>query len=70
MASSRASGSFTVSAGAEVMDTRVFRHPVTGARRLALKLQGPAGGPPVEVRARLMLDGQPLTETWTTRWQP
>ncbi|MDB6115714.1 MAG: Periplasmic glucan biosynthesis protein MdoG, partial [Lacunisphaera sp.] len=40
-----------------------------GARRLVIKLRAKPGAP-VDVRARLMLDGKPLTETWTTRWQP
>lgn len=56
--------------GAEVKDAQVFRNMATGARRLVIVLSAPEGSPPVEIRAQLMHDRQPVTETWTMRWQP
>jgi glucans biosynthesis protein len=58
-----------VSPGAQVSHVQVFRHPVTGTRRLILVLEA-LNTTPVDVRARLLRDRQPVTETWTTRWQP
>ena len=60
----------TATDGAQVQHAQVFRNMATGARRLVLVLSAPAGSPPVEIRARLLLDRQPVTETWTMRWQP
>lgn len=54
---------------AEIRDVKVLRHD-DGRRRLVLRLAAKPGGPPVDVRARLMHDGRPVSETWTTRWQP
>ncbi|HWA10839.1 MAG TPA: glucan biosynthesis protein [Opitutaceae bacterium] len=53
-----------------LLDQRVFRNEADGSWRLALLLDGPAGGHPVELRARLLLEGKPLTETWVNTWQP
>ena len=60
----------TASAGAGIKHTQIFRNMSTGARRLLVMLQAPTGNPPVEVRARLLLGQQPVTETWTTTWHP
>lgn len=60
----------TVGAGAEVKHTQVFRNMSNGARRLVIVLAAPDGAPPVEVRARLMHNQQPVTETWSMLWQP
>lgn len=56
--------------GAKVEHAQVFRNMASGARRLVIVLSAPKGSPPVEIRARLLLDAKPVTETWTTRWQP
>jgi len=56
--------------GATVAQSQLLRKDADGARRLVLVLQAPPGGTPVQASARLMLDGKPITETWTTRWQP
>lgn len=60
----------TVSGAAKITNTQVIRKEADGARRIVLVVQAPPGVAAVEVRARLVLDGQPLTETWTDRWQP
>lgn len=60
----------TATDGAVVQHSQVFRNMATGARRLVLVLSAPAGSPPVEIRARLLCEQQPVTETWTMRWQP
>jgi hypothetical protein len=33
-------------------------------------LAAPRGAPAVEVRARLLHEQKPVTETWTMLWQP
>ncbi len=60
----------TVSTGAKVENAQVFRNMATGSRRMVLVLSAPADCPPVEIRARLLLADQPVTETWAMRWQP
>jgi glucans biosynthesis protein len=60
----------TATDSATVQHSQVFRNMATGARRLVLVLSAPAGSPAVEIRARLLFEQQPVTETWTTRWQP
>jgi glucans biosynthesis protein len=56
--------------GAKIRHAEVQRNPANGGRRLLILLAAPANSAAVEVRARLMLDGKPVTETWTTLWQP
>jgi len=60
----------TVSRGAQVKHAQVFRNMANGARRLIVVLSAPPGSAPVEVRARLMHDQQPVSETWAILWQP
>lgn len=60
----------TATHGAEIRHTQIFRNMANGARRLIIVLAAAAGSAPVEIRARLMHDQQPVTETWTMRWQP
>jgi glucans biosynthesis protein len=60
----------TVSAGAEMKHTQIFRNMATGARRLIVVVAAPPGSSPVEIRARILRDQQPVTETWATIWQP
>lgn len=55
---------------AKVEHQHVFFNPHDRSRRLVLILASKKGVPPVTVRARLMQEGQPATETWTTKWQP
>jgi glucans biosynthesis protein len=52
-----------------VMDQRVFRNDVDGSWRLALVVDAPAATQPVELRARLLLEGKPITETWVGLWE-
>lgn len=49
---------------------QVMRNPQDGSWRLVVQVSAEAGGTPVDVEARLVLDGRPLTETWRMRWQP
>ncbi|HWA28754.1 MAG TPA: glucan biosynthesis protein G [Lacunisphaera sp.] len=60
----------TVTPGAEVKHTQVFRNMSNGARRLIVVLSAAPKSSPVEVRARLMFEQKPITETWTIQWQP
>jgi glucans biosynthesis protein len=60
----------TASPGAQIQHAQVFRNMANGARRLVIVLSAPIGSAPVDVRARLLLDQQPVTETWTMPWQP
>ncbi len=64
------SADVTITDGATVTQSQLFRNEASGARRLVLRLQAPVGHAAVEARARLMLGREPLTETWVTRWQP
>jgi glucans biosynthesis protein len=59
-----------VSSGAKVASAQLVRREGEVARRLLLVLQAAPGGAPVDVRARLLNGTEPVTETWTTRWQP
>jgi glucan biosynthesis protein len=49
---------------------QVQRNQPDNSWRLVVQAQARPGSGPVELRAHLLLDGQPLTETWTTRWFP
>lgn len=60
----------SVTEPAKVVQSQLFRNMSDGSRRLVLHLQAPVNGPAVDVRARLVIDGQPASETWTTRWDP
>lgn len=53
-----------------VLDQRVFRNDTDGSWRLALLLDAPKANGPLELRARLLLEGKPITETWVNPWQP
>ncbi|MDB6165286.1 MAG: periplasmic glucan biosynthesis protein MdoG [Lacunisphaera sp.] len=68
-ADAKVTADVSVTGGAELQQVQMVRNEADGARRLVIKLRAKPGAP-VDVRARLMLDGKPLTETWTTRWQP
>lgn len=59
-----------VTNGGKVLSSQLVYKQADGARRLIVALQAPVGGGAVEIQARLMLDGRPVTETWITRWQP
>lgn len=49
---------------------QIFYNELDGSRRLVLVLEGQTGSPPVDVRARLLMEGRPVTETWLMRWMP
>lgn len=61
-------GDVSLSSG-KLLDLRVQAVPASGAWRLVFDVE-PDGAKPVEMRAFLRLRGDPLTETWTQRWQP
>jgi glucans biosynthesis protein len=44
-------------------------NPQTGGWRISFEL-APEGEKVVELRARIKLGDEPLTETWTYRWTP
>lgn len=58
-----------VTGGGSVRKSEILRNMANGSRRVVVSLQS-AGSGPVETRVRLLHDQQPVTETWTTRWQP
>lgn len=64
------SAATTISPGAQVTHLQVVRNEADQSWRLILRLEAAAGSPPVDIRAQLILDHRPLTELWTTRWQP
>jgi len=61
-------GDVSLSSG-KLIDLRVQPVPASQAWRLVFDIE-PDGAKPVEMRAFLRLRGEPLTETWTQRWQP
>lgn len=60
----------TISPGAEILRSEIFRNLANGARRLVVVLSAPVASPPVELRARILLDQNPVTETLVLPWQP
>jgi periplasmic glucans biosynthesis protein len=56
--------------GGATLSHQVIRNEPENSWRLVLQAQAKPGTPPVEIRAQLMLDGQPLSEIWTTHWTP
>lgn len=56
--------------GGASLTHQVIRNEPENSWRLVVQAQAKPGSPPIEIRAQLMLDGQPLTETWTTHWSP
>ncbi len=69
-ASARLTANVTVSPGAKLTHSQVLRHEPEGSWRLVLDLEATLDKPVADIRAQLLLDQQPLTEIWTTRWQP
>jgi glucans biosynthesis protein len=61
-------GEVSLSSG-KLIDLRVQQLPDKRAWRLVFDVE-PDAAKPVEMRAFLRLRGEPLTETWTQRWQP
>ncbi|MBS0632107.1 MAG: glucan biosynthesis protein [Verrucomicrobia bacterium] len=68
-ASAAMSAEITLPPGVTVTDQQVFRNEVDGSWRLALVVDAPPGTPPVELRARLLLEKKPVTETWVGLWE-
>jgi glucans biosynthesis protein len=58
--------SVTQSAG-EVRNQRLSAGPSAGSLRLRFEYT-PAGGDPADLRAQLVVDGKPVSETWIFRW--
>lgn len=52
-----------------VRDKRIQPVPPLGAWRMTVDVEAD-GGKPIDMRAYLKLFGEPMTETWTYRWQP
>lgn len=63
-------GEIVASADTRVSDVRAFRNEVEGNWRLSVVLEAPPGANPQELRARLVVAGSPITETWNTTWLP
>jgi glucans biosynthesis protein len=63
---SSVSANVTRSAG-EVRNVRLAPGPAAGAQRLRFEY-APAGGDPADLRAQLVVDGKPVSETWIFRW--
>lgn len=64
-----------VTAAAEaVAPGRVLEHRLErgddAVWRLVLRVEAPAGGAPVDLRARLFVAGRQVSELWTYRWEP
>jgi periplasmic glucans biosynthesis protein len=49
---------------------QVFFNEIDGSRRLILVLASEPGARPLEVRARLLHEERPVTETWVSQWMP
>lgn len=60
----------TITGAAQLTGSQVIRNEVDGSYRLVLRLQAAPGSPASDIRARLLHEQTPVTETWTTRWQP
>ena len=58
------------SAGAKVLEQTVQPNEFTGAWRLSFVVELTAQTPAAELRAGLIADGQPVSETWTYTWTP
>jgi len=54
----------------KITEQQVIRNPVDGSWRLSLRLAAAPGGAPVEIRARLLVAGEPVSETWSMPWEP
>lgn len=69
-ASASVTADVTLPPEVSLLDQRVFRNEADDSWRLALLLDAPKATGPVELRARLLLEGKPVTETWVDTWQP
>jgi glucans biosynthesis protein len=56
--------------GVKIIDERAYRNEADGSWRLAMLLEAPPSSTAVELRARLLVEGKPLTETWVGVWEP
>jgi glucans biosynthesis protein len=54
--------------GAQLVTKQAMKNPVDNTCRLVLEITAPSR--PVDLQARLMSHGQPVTETWAYTWQP
>lgn len=55
--------------GVEIVHEEAIRNDINDSVRLAFLLEAPPGHPPVEISARLLLEGVSIAETWTTQWR-
>jgi glucans biosynthesis protein len=53
----------------EIIHQEVIRNEINETVRLSFLLEAVEGNSPVDVRARILLEGVPIAETWTTRWK-
>jgi glucans biosynthesis protein len=56
--------------GVQVVEKQVIRNEIDGLWRLSLRLAAKPGAPAADIRARLLVEGKPLTETWDMSWKP
>lgn len=54
----------------KIVNRTVFRNETDGSWRMVLLLDPQEVTTPIELRARLLLDGKPVTETWVDGWEP
>jgi periplasmic glucans biosynthesis protein len=55
------------SSAGEVRNQKLSAGPIAGSMRLRFDY-APAGGDPADLRAQLVADGKPVSETWVFRW--
>lgn len=69
-ASAAMSGQMNLPENVKLVSQRTFRNEVNGTWRYQAVLDGAAAEGGVELRARLLLEGKPFTETWVGAWNP
>lgn len=69
-ASANVAGEIATPPNVKVLTKHTYRNDNDGTWRFAVLLDAPDVNDRVEVRARLLLEGKPLTETWVGAWEP
>lgn len=62
-------GEVTIAPPAQVLTEHIHRIEAEDSWRLAFTVDAPVGTPPLEIRARLVREDEPLSETWVTTWE-